>query len=223
MKLRELIEEARELTGDTTAPPLCSDARFIRLANQAEREACRRARLLVDSTTEDACQITLVPDTASYALHRSVIFVRRASLDGQDRFLSRISRKDLDALGTSWLTEKGEVMGFVPDLDTSKLRLYRIPEEAGTVRMTVVRLPLADMARMTDSPEIHDRYHLSLVHWMVAGYFATPDAEMRDAKKQADAMAAFEREFGPPATAIEEQWAIEHYAQTEDDGNVYGA
>ena len=224
MKLGELIDEARERCGDTATPYLCSDARFTRLANQAEVEACRRARLLVDSTTDAACKITVVANTAAYALHDSVLFVRQAALDGGPHFLARLSRKDMDGMGPGWITEAGEVVGFVVDTDTQKLRLFRIPEEAGVVHMTVVRLPIAAMSNKdTHSPEIHSRLHLSLVDWMVHGYFSTPDGEMRDAKRAGEALVAFEREFGPPATAIEEQWAAEHYAQTADDGNVYGA
>lgn len=225
MKLQDLIAEARDQCDDTTLPYLCSDARFTRLANDAENEACRRAKLLVDSTTADITTAAVVTSTAVYPLHETVIFVRQASLDGGDRFLSRVSRRDLDdSIGPGWFNETGEVVGWVPDMDTQALRLFRIPEQDATLRMTVVRLPKTPMADMGDSPEIHPRWHMSLVSWMVYRYFDTVDGEMRDPKKAGEALATFEREFGPPATAIEEQWAAEHYAQQgSDDGNAWGA
>lgn len=224
MKLSELIAEARERCGDKAAPFLCSDMRFTLLANDAQNEACRRAKLLVDSTTPEICTIDVLANQPLYPQNPSIIFVRRASLSTGDRFLSRITRRDLDdSVGPTWMTETGEVVGFVPDTDSQAIRLFRIPEDDATLRMTVVRLPKVSLVDMNDVPEIHPRYHMSLVAWMVYRYFDTTDGEMRDPKKAADALAAFEREFGGPATAIEEQWAIEHYAQQGDDGNVYGA
>lgn len=221
MQLADLILEARERVRDKVAPFLCSDDRFTQFANQAEREACRRARLLVDSTSAEVCQIDISTGEASYPLDRRVLFVRKASVDSNPLFLKRISRKELDGLGSGWLTETGEVMAFVPDMDTQALRLYRIPEASDTMRLTVVRLPLDDMAATDDEPEIHERYHLALVEWMVYRYYATADQDMRDPKGASDALAAFESEFGTVMPAAEEQWAQEHYAFQDDDGNVY--
>lgn len=222
MQLSDLIAEARERTRDLSTPPSCSDARFTRFANEAEREACRRGRLLVDSTSTDICQIDITTGEASYPLDRRVLFVRKASVDSNPLFLKRISRKELDRLGSAWLSETGEVMAFVPDMDTQALRLYRVPEANDTMRLTVVRLPLDDMIADSDEPEIHERYHEKLVEWMVYRYFLTPDEEMRDPAAAQAALAAFEAEFGPPQSAVEEAWAQEHYALQDDDGNVYG-
>jgi hypothetical protein len=228
MKLSDLIAEARQRCSDTSQPPMCTDARFTLLANDAENEACRRARLLVDSTTPEICKIDVLANQPLYPQNPSIIFVRRASLDTGDRYLSRITRRDLDDhLGPNWMTETGEVVGFVPDTDSQALRLFRIPEDPGVLSLTVVRLPKTPMV-LGDAdvgPEIHPRLHMSLVSWMVYRFFDTPDAEMRDPKKAAAALVEFEREFGPPATATEEQWATEHYAQQQagDDGIVYGA
>jgi hypothetical protein len=224
MKLKELIEEARERTGDLTEDYKCSDVRFTRFANQAQREACRRSRLLVDSTTESICEIELAANTGVYDLDSRVLFVRRAIVAGQTRPLARMHHKDMDARGTEWMTETGaEVLAWVVGLDTRKLRLYPIPTAAAVVTLTVCRLPLDDLEAKDDEPEIEERLHDSLVDWMVYRYYDTADTEMRNPGKAAEALAAFEREFGPPATAIEEQWAAEHYGFQPDDGNVYGA
>lgn len=224
MKLEELIEEARERVGDLAAPQKFSDTRWTRFANEAEREACRRARLLVDSTTEACCKVTLAAGTATYNLSSKVLFVRRATITGQSLPLCRLHHKDLDKAGTEWMTEQGEVVGWVVGLDKhSTLRLYRVPEAIGTAWLTVQRLPLADMVTPADdSPEVDERYHLSLVDWMAYRFFSTPDPDVRDDKKAGEALAQFEREFGPAMPAIEEAWAQEHYGLQEDDGNVYG-
>lgn len=222
MKLGDLITDARERVSDESAPYFCSDARFTRFANQAQREACRRARLLVDSTTDAVCKITLVPGTAVYALDPRVLFIRRAIIDGQSQQLVRIHHRDLDAAGSEWMTEQGDIDGWVVGLDTGKLRLYRIPRAAGVARLTVQRLPLTDMTDVAaHSPEIDSRYHEALVSWMVYRFYATNDAETKDDAQAAVALGEFEREFGPAMPAIEEAWAQEHYG-FQDDGNVYG-
>ena len=223
MTLQELIEELRERVGDETIPPLVSDARLVKYANEAEREACRRGNLLVDSTTAECCQIALVAGTASYALHSKVIFVRKARLATAGRFLSRAHRKDMDRLGAEWLSESGEVEAFVTGMDTGRLRLYRTPSAVDTVHLTVVRLPLADMEDAeADSPEIHERWHMGLVDWMEFRYYSTRDEQIKDDKLAAEALARFERQFGPAPSAAEEAWALEQQGYLEDDGNVYG-
>lgn len=220
MTLQELIEEARERTNDRAAPYFCSDDRFTRFANEAEREACRRARLLVDSTSADVCQIDLAANVPTYPLDRRVLFVRRATIDGQSRPLVRIHHRELDARGTEWMTETGDIDGWVVGLDTRMLRLYRVPTASGVARLTVQRLPLELMSANDDEPEIEERLHTRLIDWMLYRYYSTNDAELRDDKAAAAALADFESEFGPPATAIEEAWAQEHYGFS-DDGNVY--
>lgn len=220
MTLEEMIADARERTGDLTVPYFCSDASFTRYANQGEREACRRARLLVDSTTEAICKVTIASGTAVYALDRRVLFVRRATIDGQSRPLQRVHHRDLDRSGTEWMSEPGEVVAWVVGLDTFKLRLYRMPEDDAVARLTVQRLPLEDLAANDDEPEIDDRYHEALVSWMCHRFYSTNDSETRDEAKAAQALEEFEREFGPPQPAIEEAWAQEHYG-FQEDGNVY--
>lgn len=220
MQLSDLIAEARERTRDINAPYSCSDERFTRFANEAQREACRRARLLVDSSSADVCVISLQANTSVYALDRRILFVRRATIDGQSRPLVRIHVSDLDSRGSEWQTETGDVDGWVVGMDTQALRLFRVPTVDGTARLTVQRLPLDDMSADTDVPEISERYHEKLVEWMVYRYFMTPDEEMRDPTAAQAAITAFESEFGPAQPAIEEAWAQEHYG-FDNDGNVY--
>lgn len=221
MTLQDLLDEARARTNDVAAPYFCSDARFTNFANEAQREACRRARLIVDSTTASVCQIAITSNNAIYPLDPSVLFVRRATVDGQSRPLVRVHHRDLDARGTEWMTETGDIDAWVVGLDSRKLRLYRVPTANGVLRLTVQRLPLAKLVVPTDLPEVDERYHERLVDWMLYRYYSTNDAELRDDKAAQNALAAFEGEFGPPATAIEEAWAQEHYGFSED-GSVYG-
>jgi hypothetical protein len=224
--LEELISEWRERTGDEATPPRVSDERLTRWLNEAEREACRRAKLLVDSTTAACSRIALVAGTSTYALHEKVLFVRKAWLPDA-RFLSRADRRDLDKGGPEWMTDSGEVVAFVPNMGTGQLRLFRNPDAAEVAAnpylwMTVVRLPLTDMDGADTEPEIHERLHAGLLDWAEAKFYGLRDEDVRNPDKERQALDRFAIEFGPPATAIEERWAEENYGFIEDDGNVYG-
>lgn len=219
MNLAELIEEARERVDDNVPNPyLVSDERWAAFANDAEREAARRARLIVDTSSQQFCRIVLGPNQALYPLDPKVLFVRRARVEGRESWLRRLSHKDLDPMGTSWLSATGEVEGFVPDLESRKFRPYRIPEVTTIAWLVVVRLPVEDMAQDEDEPEIPEAHHMGLVDWMEHRFYRIQDAEIRDEKAAGDALARFEANFGKRSSAIEEAWIEANHGFIEDEG-----
>lgn len=206
MKLRELIEIFRHELDDAAEPFLWTEEELIEYANDAENEACRRARLIIDSTTAAICAITVIANTAKYALDNRVIFVRRVKLASRSLPLQRASFRDLDEETPGWDAHTGTVMAFITDLDSGKVRLYRTPTAADTLNLTVVRLPLVEMTNVDDTPEIDSRYHRNLRHWLRYRAYSKQDAETKDDKKAAEALALFEQEFGKASTAIDEEW-----------------
>ena len=101
MTLAELIASARSVTCDAVATYLWSDAEWTEYANDAEREACRRARLIVDSSSS-VCRITLDASHTTFALDPSILFIKRAKLSGEMQTLRRASFKDLDRGVPGW-------------------------------------------------------------------------------------------------------------------------
>jgi len=218
MTLAELITSARDLTCDSVSQSyLWSDAEWTEYANDGEREACRRARLLIDSTTTEVCQITLDATHTTFDLDPRVIFIRRVKLAGQSIPLKRVSYKDLDQNRTGWDEETGTPLAYIPDLDTNLFRPFPSPIAAGTINMTVVRLPLADMGTGGE-PEINSRYHSGLVHWMLHRAYAKQDSETLDKKKSAEYLDLFEQEFGKKSSALDETWIQREHGYTEDEG-----
>lgn len=218
MNLEALIAAARNLSGDTSAGQNWTDAEWISYANDAEREACRRARLIIDSTTAAICQIALTT-AATYTLDPRIIFIRRAKLTGRSLVLTRRSYKDLDREVPDWEAETGEPSAYVPDMSTNQFRPYPTPATAGTVTLTVARLPLADMAVDADEPEINARFHDSLVNWMLYRAYLKNDAETLNKIKAAEYLALFEAEFGKKSTAQEEAWLERNADFLEEEGN----
>lgn len=216
MTLQELITLFRNEADDATEPYLWEDEEVIEFANDAETEACRRARLLVDSTSA-ATQVLVDPaNNGVVRLDPSVIFVRRAQLAGRRR-LMRQTIRDLDDCDPFWRdASPGTPRVFVTDFETGVILLHPPPVDAAMLYMTVVRTPAVEMASMQDQPEIAPRFHRSLRHWMLYRAYSKQDSQANDPKKAADALALFEQEFGKKSSAIDENW-IEH-EQIDGDG-----
>lgn len=76
MNLEQLITAARGALQDEKEPYLWSDELLVDYLNEGVQEACERAKLIEDATTEAVCRIPVVPGQASYALHPSVLEVQ---------------------------------------------------------------------------------------------------------------------------------------------------
>lgn len=218
MILEDLINLCRRATDDSIAPYLTSDDDWMEFANDAQSEACRRSRLIVDSTTAEICQVALVPGTDVYPLDPRVMFVRRVSLAGILPALSPVSYKTLDKGAPDWQTETGEPRAYIKDFDTGMFRPYPAPDAAYTANLTVVRLPMAAMDDGDNTPEIHSRFHRALSDWMLFRAYSRPDSEVYNPKKADLHEAAFEREFGKHSSAQDEVWIEREHGYTEDEG-----
>jgi hypothetical protein len=217
MQLIDLMNLFRREVDDTVAPYLWSDLEVIDFANDAQNEACRRARLIVDSTTPDICQLS-VPraNEGLVLLDERVLFVRHASLAGR-RALQRVTIDDLEKKHWNWREYPASIpVAFVTDYDTGKLLLWPKPDTDVVLNLTVVRLPRAEMNDGQDRPEIAPRLHRSLRYWMMFRAYSKQDSQANDPKKAADSLALFEQEFGKKSSAIDETW-IER-EQLDDDG-----
>jgi hypothetical protein len=215
MKLLDLITITRSEMDDKTEPYLITDAEHIEYANDAELEASRRGRLIMDSTTTAICQISVVANTASYNLDPRVQSIRRAKPTGLLP-LKRKNYQDMDSQYPGWDdAATGTPIVFIPD-DTGKIRLWPTPNASTTLSMIVVRSPLAEMSDETDSPEIAPRFHRSLRYWMMHRAYSKQDSQANDPKKAMESLAMFEQEFGKKSSALDETWI--NREQMEMDG-----
>jgi hypothetical protein len=218
MQLIDLINLFRREVDDTVAPYLWSDEEIIDFANDAQDEACRRARLLIDSTTPELCQLNVpLANEGLVLLDERTLFVRHARIEGGHRALQRATVRDLDAKHWNWRDHPPRPpVAFVTDYETGKLLLWPRPDTDVTLRLTVVRLPLVQMNDGQDRPEINPRLQRSLRFWMMFRAYSKQDSQANDPKKAADSLVLFEQEFGKKSSAIDETW-IER-EQTDEDG-----
>lgn len=168
MTLRDLIDLFRLEVDDTVEPHLWSDDEVTDFYNDAQQEACRRARLIVDSTTSAICQVTATAAAAGLVtLDARVIFVRRIRAAGQLP-LQRMTLQDMEASNPYWEDMQADTpRNFIPDHTTGALMLSPPPAVDTTYTLTVIREPLADMDSDDDTPEIPARWHRSLRHWAI--------------------------------------------------------
>ena len=218
MNLAQLRELARADLDDRVEPYLWSDEDLDEFANDAHIEAARRARLLRDSTTTAVARITLVPDQSLYSLHASVVRVDRARIEGRAEPLAFVLLRDADRCLPGWEDyESATPTALIPDFQSGTIALVPAPAEAGTLHLTVIRTPLAEMNDDADEPEIPPHAHRALRHWMVFRAHLNPDSQKLDKKRAAEALALFEAEFGVPQPVYDEVWQQQHYA-----GRDYG-
>ena len=204
MNLAEMVQVAREdFLHDTQEPVFWSNAQIARALNDALNDAVRRARLLVSERT-----ITVRGGRA--VLDDDLIYIKRAIVDGADVRLGRVSVRDLDDHCAGWEHEFGEPRFFVADSASRDFRLFPVPQQDVTVRLTVVREPVR-LQNDADVPEIPARFHPALIYGACARLFARPDTETFDAERAAWHERLFIEEFGKRSAAIDETWILENY------------
>lgn len=229
MTLTELLEDFRDEADDATQPYLWNTDQIVRYANDAQMEACRRARLIIDMETPAICQIAVTAATPTYPLDARVIFVRAAQWTetGSNRTipLRGALLADLEECWIDWERDTGTPTAYVRNFGTNRLRLYPIPDKNGTIQLRVVRSPLAPMKLKSGlipevGPEIAPRFHRSLVYYMLYRAFSKKDSagEARDDKRAAEALAQFEAEFGPRSSALNEVYSETNYMADTLDG-----
>ncbi|MBZ0158397.1 MAG: hypothetical protein K8I29_19540 [Alphaproteobacteria bacterium] len=205
MTLQEILDAARnDFLADKNTPKLWSDDTLARYANEAEREACRRADLLIDSTTIAVCSIAVSANTASYALHGKIRRVLEAKLASQPVPLFLKTKGELDELYPEWRNETGTPVYVIPNPTT--VRLVPTPTATDTLALEVVRLPLADMSLEDPdaTPEIPEAYHFDLIDWICHLAYSKQDAETMDLEKAKLHEARFTAKFGPRPSALSE-------------------
>jgi hypothetical protein len=205
MKVSDLIADFRDEADDTKKPQLWSDARLLRYADDAQREAARRARLFLDSDTPAITRVRIRAGTSVGALDPRVIYVRRSRVQGEDCMLVPTYRRDMDFC-IGWEQESGTPSRIIRDWGSQRVKVYPMPVVDTTLVLQVIREPLATLESLDDELEIPARYQRGLVDWMLFRAYSKRDAG-GDAAENKLALyydARFTAEFGPMVSAINE-------------------
>ena len=198
MTLEDLIRRFRVLSLDNVTPPFWADEDITDWLNEAQNEACIRARLIREDELEAVCSIPLTPGTHTYALNPLVyeiisLWIKPAS--GRKRPVTLRSREWLDHHLPEW--RECPRPAEIAIQDDTTVRIVGAVEAGDTLELECYRLPLRPMANDTDKPEIHLAHHQHLIDWALHRAFSVPDAEAFDPNRAALAEQAFTRYFGP--------------------------
>ncbi len=200
MKVADFIEVFRDAVGDNALPQFWSSESIVRYLNEAVQEACERAKLIEDRSTPAVCSITLQAGESTYSLHPSVFEIKRLSFRG--RPLDETSVEALDCDSPGWESRSGTPLLFVFEqasgAQPARVRLVPAPTGADTIALTVYRGALKPLSADLEQskPEIHERFHLRLMDWMLHRAYLKQDADTFDPNKAATSLALFVQAFG---------------------------
>lgn len=219
MTLSELIAQLRIELDDTEEDYLWSDAELTRYLNEAEKEACRRARLIIDSSNVEVTVIDVDAGDPVCDVDPRVIRILEAVPTWDNRPLRRTTMQELNLQEPTWRDRvDARPQHYIADYATNQIRIFPIPSVTGQLRLRVYRIPLEDMAAEVDEPEIKPMYHEKLIHWAKHRAYLKKDADTLDKQASAEALAMFEAEFGTAKSAWSEEFDARHLPSDLYDG-----
>ena len=204
----DILALFRERADDEVAEYLYSDVSAYRWMSEGEREAALRANLLWDDSN---FVIDVVANTATYDLDPLVLHIDAARLTPSGARAIDLEQRGLDWVRSQcdWDTRTATRPWVIAHVPPAQVRLYPTPSLAGSLALSVYRLPFYDMEGQDDEPEIPAAHHDGLVDWMLYRAFTTKDGEQQDPQRAAEAYDRFEQRFGqrPDATTLQRQQA----------------
>lgn len=200
MTLEDLIARFRLNTDDAAQPYLSSDDEIVAWLNEAEGEACLRAKLLHEADDPAYCKIPVKAGQRRYQLHPGVLEIEFAYLvvsATETRELGRITRQEATRLEPAW-RDLTDTPTAIVAYDDSRLELNRTPAADATIRIECYRLPLRPlkMDTPTAEPEIHRAHHLYLLDWVEVCCYRRPDSQVFDQNRATAAETRFTKQFG---------------------------
>ena len=191
MTLTKILSLSRGFLDDNALPYSWSNDELVEDLNKSINELCEKAELLLDSTTEAICKITITKDLAKYALDERIINIKRARLITYDKRITKRTAQYMDRYYNGWdmaTAGSGTPTCFLEDINTGYIHLVPTPDANDVLWLTVSRLPLLamDIATPDASPEIKSRYHFELLDGILWRAYSKQDTETYDPKKAAN-------------------------------------
>ncbi|MES2488545.1 MAG: hypothetical protein V4607_02050 [Pseudomonadota bacterium] len=201
MKLKDIIGGLRVILDDVAKPYLWQDDKLTAYLNEAQVEACIRARLIPDKDSI-ITKVTVAANENEVELDPLITHVQRVYglISGERRSLSRTSIETLDAeYDGRWPSCKGQPRFFYDEIDY--LGVHPTPTVNTSLMLAVYRLPLEPMDAADDEPEIPERFQIHLIEWAAHLCFMRRDSDSQDKPRANDHEARFTAIFGERPTA----------------------
>lgn len=217
MDLQALRARCRDWLDDAVEPYLVSDETLAKHLSEAEREASVRARLIRESLT-----IQTLPNIGVYTLDSKVFWVDWVSFAASGHHHRELELTGIDRIQHAGLQFRAASRSkfAVHDQTRRTITMYPLPASAGTLELTVYRLPTFGMEEDDDEPEIHEVHHDGLPAWAVYRVSSDKDTELYDEAKASNALAEFVSRFGDRRTANAMQRHTERRRITTPYGGI---
>jgi len=185
MKPSEIIAQARRIIDDEVVPYKWSSEELIIYLNDCIAQECKELQILNDTITAAICQIALTTLAQDYAISSRIIRVKTVRLAGVTRPLDKVTHDEIDYFFPAWRSDTGQPTKYCLDYQDGYISFDRKPEITYSCNLSVVRLPLVDVA-VTDVDtdlEIPERYHFGLPDGIAGRAYLKQDAECLDREK----------------------------------------
>jgi hypothetical protein len=225
----EIVGYLREsILDDVKVPYLWPTTELLRMCNYAEVQACRRAHLIIDSSTANdsgtagtastmgqrpLCVLPIVANQATYNLSPKVLMVKRCQLLSQTVPLDGPKTyTDLDYLISGWIGTSGTVgtagtdgtPTFFLNEPGSTITFVQAPSVNDTALLVVSRIPLIPFGLKT-SPEIDEKYHIDLADWAAHLAYMKNDSDTLNLNLAKFYDDSFTAKFGPLPNAYSDR------------------
>ena len=177
----DIVDDSKPWTNDDSGL-LWKNAEICQYADEAQQELFIR-RHKKDDTTVAITQITVTASLAEYAFDKRILAIERVKFvdSGADEFvLDKTTHQTLDFVRTNWQKDgDGVVDEYIEDFENRSITLYRTPKLAGTLFLTVRRLPLDRLSWSLRHKviEADDENQYDLLDWMMFRAYMKRDAE----------------------------------------------
>lgn len=196
MELSDVITLYRQRADDAVTPYHVSDETLIGFAAEAEEEACIRAKLILDSTS-DFLTIPIVAGIDRYDIEPCIFDIETLRYINTDGAVFCMERTGTGEMAGADRAVQGRPYKF-SFMAEHGIGIWPMPNAyaSGNLQMVVYRTPEYPVEDLADEFEIHERWHRYLVDWMLYRAYSSKDREMRDPERAAAAYADFEARFG---------------------------
>ena len=129
-----------------------------------------------------------------------IISVTGARLDGETYPLVKRDTVWMDSYHPGWRSDADNTPGvFLADVKHRHLHLWHAPSADGTLLLEVERYPLEDLAwssRLTATPELPERLHRYLPHYIAGHAFQKQDGNTHRSSNAADHLSQWRKAVG---------------------------
>jgi hypothetical protein len=198
----DVVDEADENWTGNDDGLLWSNTELTQYADEAQLEIVRR-RPIKDNTTAEICNIAVTIGVATYPYHRSILGIEDAyfveTISGVHHQLVKRTHAELRDLRPNWRADvNGKPDTYLEDLHERKMTLWNTPDVAGTLFLTVRRLPkrVLDWNLRNVLLECDLEHQYNLLDWILYRAFTKDDVETRDERRAQRHMDSFTAAIG---------------------------